>query len=101
MRVTLYLRCRGVPSAAVELVSTGMETDHRGICHFLAGQAPDEAPMADDQHMGPILDLGHVILKASAALVELVLGFGGLGPPTFREVAEGEARPALGQDRTR
>ena len=31
MRVTLYLACRGVPDAMVELVSTGLETDHRGI----------------------------------------------------------------------
>ena len=34
MRVTLYLRCRGVPPAFVELVSTGLETDHRGILVF-------------------------------------------------------------------
>ena len=34
MRVTLYLRCRGVPPAQVELVSTGLETDHRGILVF-------------------------------------------------------------------
>ena len=34
MRVTLYLRCRGVPSSQVELVSTGLETDHRGIPVF-------------------------------------------------------------------
>lgn len=31
MRVTLYLRCRGVPTSQVELVSTGFATDHRGI----------------------------------------------------------------------
>ena len=34
MRVTLYLRCRGVPVSRVELVSTGLETDHRGIPVF-------------------------------------------------------------------
>lgn len=34
MRVTLYLRCRGVPLSNVELVSTGLETDHRGILVF-------------------------------------------------------------------
>ena len=34
MRVTLYLGCRGVPSSVVELVSTGFETDHRGIPVF-------------------------------------------------------------------
>ena len=34
MRVTLYLGCRGVPSSVVELVSTGFETDHRGIPAF-------------------------------------------------------------------
>ena len=34
MRVTLFLRCRGVPSSLVELVSTGLETDHRGILVF-------------------------------------------------------------------
>lgn len=34
MRVLLYLRCRGVPPAMVELVSTGLETDHRGIPVF-------------------------------------------------------------------
>ena len=34
MRVTLYLGCRGIPSSSVELVSTGFETDHRGIPVF-------------------------------------------------------------------
>ena len=34
MRVTLYLACRGVPSSRVELVSTGFETDRRGIPAF-------------------------------------------------------------------
>ena len=34
MRVTLYLRCRGVPASQVELVSTGLATDHRGILVF-------------------------------------------------------------------
>jgi len=34
MRVTLYLSCRAVPPSMVELVSTGMETDHRGILVF-------------------------------------------------------------------
>ena len=34
MRVTLYLRCCGVPASQVELVSTGLETDHRGILVF-------------------------------------------------------------------
>ena len=34
IRVTLYLRCRGVPPDIVELVSTGLETDHRGIPVF-------------------------------------------------------------------
>lgn len=34
MRVTLYLACRGVPASMVELVSTGLETDHRGILVF-------------------------------------------------------------------
>ena len=34
MRVTLYLRCRGVPTSQVVLVSTGLATDHRGILVF-------------------------------------------------------------------
>lgn len=34
MRVRLYIGCRGVPSDLVELVSTGLETDHRGIMVF-------------------------------------------------------------------
>lgn len=34
MRVTLYLACRHVPEDMVELVSTGLETDHRGILVF-------------------------------------------------------------------
>jgi maleylacetoacetate isomerase len=34
MRVTLYLRCRGVPPSRVELVSTGLETDERGTMVF-------------------------------------------------------------------
>ena len=34
MRVTLYLSCRGVPDGTVELVSTGLSPDHRGIPVF-------------------------------------------------------------------
>lgn len=34
MRVTLYLRYRGIPASVVELVSTGLDTDHRGILVF-------------------------------------------------------------------
>ncbi len=34
MRVTLYLRCRGIPASQVALVSTGLKTDHRGIVVF-------------------------------------------------------------------
>ncbi len=34
MRVTLYLRCRGVSEDRVALVSTGLATDHRGILVF-------------------------------------------------------------------
>ena len=34
LRVTLYLSYRGVPASMVELVSTGLETDHRGILVF-------------------------------------------------------------------
>jgi maleylacetoacetate isomerase len=34
MRVTLYISARGVPASLVELVSTGLETDERGIMVF-------------------------------------------------------------------
>jgi len=34
MRVTLYLRCRGVPQDSAELVATGVGTDERGIVVF-------------------------------------------------------------------
>ena len=39
MRVTLYLACRHVPEDMVELVSTGLETDHRGILVFTMPRA--------------------------------------------------------------
>ncbi len=42
MRVTLYLRCRGVPASRVELVSTGLETDHRGIIVFTMPEGDPE-----------------------------------------------------------
>ena len=42
MRVTLYLRCRGVPRSLVELVSTGFETDHRGIPVFTMPEGDPE-----------------------------------------------------------
>ena len=42
MRVTLYLSCRRVPSSVVELVSTGFETDHRGIPVFTMPQGDAE-----------------------------------------------------------
>ena len=34
MRVTLYLACRNVPPEYVQLISTGLKTDHRGIMVF-------------------------------------------------------------------
>ena len=42
MRVTLYLRCRGVPDSMVELVDTGFETDHRGIPVFTMPEGDPE-----------------------------------------------------------
>ncbi len=42
MRVTLYLRCRGVAPSLVELVSTGFETDHRGIPVFTMPEGDPE-----------------------------------------------------------
>lgn len=42
MRVTLYLRCRDVPSSLVSLVSTGLETDHRGILVFTMPEGDPE-----------------------------------------------------------
>jgi maleylpyruvate isomerase len=42
MRVTLYLRCRGVPASRVELVSMGLETDHRGILVFTMPEGDPE-----------------------------------------------------------
>ena len=47
MRVTLYLRCRGIAPSAVELVSTGFTTDHRGIPVFTL---PDNHP--ETQRLG-------------------------------------------------
>ena len=41
MRVTLYLRCRGIAPGTIELVSTGLKTDHRGILVFTL---PDNHP---------------------------------------------------------
>lgn len=42
MRVTLFLRCRGVPSGLVDLVSTGLKTDHRGILVFTMPEGDPE-----------------------------------------------------------
>ena len=47
MRVTLYLRCRGIAHGKVELVSTGLKTDHRGILVFTL---PDNHP--ETQRLG-------------------------------------------------
>ena len=47
MRVTLYLRCRGIAPGTVELVSTGLKTDHRGILVFTL---PDNHP--ETQRLG-------------------------------------------------
>ncbi len=46
MRVTLYLRCRGISSTQVELVSTGLETDHRGILVFTMPEGDPETEKA-------------------------------------------------------
>ena len=42
MRVTLYLACRGVAPSRVELVSTGLATDHRGIPVFTMPEGDPE-----------------------------------------------------------
>ena len=42
MRVTLYLRCRGIPPSLVELVGMGFETDHRGIPVFTMPEGDPE-----------------------------------------------------------
>ena len=42
MRVTLYLRCRGIPPSLIELVSMGFETDHRGIPVFTMPEGDPE-----------------------------------------------------------
>ena len=42
MRVMLYLRCRDIPASLVELVSTGFETDHRGIPVFTMPEGDPE-----------------------------------------------------------
>jgi len=47
MRVTLYLRCRGIAPGKIELVSTGLKTDHRGILVFTL---PDNHP--ETQRLG-------------------------------------------------
>jgi len=47
MRVTLYLRCRGIAPGTVKLVSTGLKTDHRGILVFTL---PDNHP--ETQRLG-------------------------------------------------
>ena len=46
MRVTLFLRCRGVPPSRVELVSTGLTTDHRGILVFTMPEGDPETERA-------------------------------------------------------
>lgn len=42
MRVTLYLSCRHVPADLVELTSTGLRTDHRGILVFTMPEGDPE-----------------------------------------------------------
>ena len=42
MRVTLYLRCRGIAPSLVELVDMGFETDHRGIPVFTMPEGDPE-----------------------------------------------------------
>lgn len=42
MRVTLFLSCRRVPESLVELVSTGLATDHRGILVFTMPEGDPE-----------------------------------------------------------
>lgn len=50
LRVTIFLACRGVPAETVELVSTGLKTDHRGIPVFTLpeGHAATEHLGTDD-----------------------------------------------------
>ena len=49
MRVTLYLRCRGIAPGTVELVSTGLKTDHRGILVFtLPNNHPETQRLGTD-----------------------------------------------------
>jgi glutathione S-transferase len=56
LRVVLYLRCRGVPRALVELVSTGLRTDHRGIPVFTMPEGDAETARLGMTQTGPIID---------------------------------------------
>lgn len=51
MRVTLYLRIRGIPSSTIELVSTGLETDHRGILVFTMPDGDPETERVGTQDL--------------------------------------------------
>ena len=42
IRVMLYMQCRGIPGSLVDLVSTGFETDHRGIPVFTMPEGDPE-----------------------------------------------------------
>ena len=57
--------------------------------------------MSHHQQVSPIRGQGGVAAKPGATLQEPFLGFLGLGPPVFAEIAELEIRPPLGEPRTR
>ena len=49
MRVTIFIACRGIPDGMIELVSTGLKTDDRGIPVYTMPQGdPETGRLATD-----------------------------------------------------
>lgn len=81
LRVTIFLACRGVPAEMVELVSTGLKTDHRGIPVFTlpeghavtAHLGTDDLTALNREGRIPVLIAGDGrIMTKSGAIIELI-----------------------------
>lgn len=104
MRVTLYLRCRGVAAEQVRLVSTGFETDHRGIPVYTLPEGEPETRRLGTRDLKALNPEGRVpilllpdgrSMTQSGPIIDLLEAlYGGSGPSLLPEdpLAQAEVR---------
>ena len=75
----------------------GVDAEPLAVLHAEAGHRHDEAPVADDEGVGPVGEGGHLGAEEGGAAEDLVFGFVDGGPPDLVEVVEVVGGPGGGE----